>query len=246
MVCPSDPKGLELSFFLSFDFVFVWLHPHMQKFPGQGSNPSCNCNLGHGCGNTGSLTGCPTQELPKVTRIFESLIHDLAFINNLRPKTQGRKKRLLGTSLTFLAVEPMPLPGRRAQPQSQEVADGKPNQRLKNLIRRYGWNKLAIYQQLPKLGWVMRLHYPSPSALVDVWDFLAIKMLKIPFGTGDQLDAKGLLRGRDAHRPPSRQVTHNFSFTDGNLEVSTAFGLGAKLGEFFFPKSFHVFGVCLI
>ena len=51
-----DSKQETHTFVLIFFFFFFWLPHDMGKFPGQGSNPSCSCDLGHSCGNTGSLT----------------------------------------------------------------------------------------------------------------------------------------------------------------------------------------------
>ena len=50
---------VHLKYILFFFFLFgctcgKW------KFPGQGSNPSHNCDLCHSCGNIGSLTCCAT------------------------------------------------------------------------------------------------------------------------------------------------------------------------------------------
>ena len=55
---------------------FFSSHTHnIQKFPGQGSNPSWSCELRHSCGNTGSLThyaiaATPTIQLFKWTKIL--------------------------------------------------------------------------------------------------------------------------------------------------------------------------------
>ena len=46
-------------------FVFWGGHTqHMWKFPGQGLNPSCICDLCHRCSNSGSLTYCTTVGTP--------------------------------------------------------------------------------------------------------------------------------------------------------------------------------------
>lgn len=73
---------------------------------------------------------CPSD--PKRLEFFKPLIHDLVFINNPRPRTQGRKKGLPATSLTLLAVGPLPCRG--AQPLAEEAADEQPNQGLKILF----------------------------------------------------------------------------------------------------------------
>ena len=60
--CP--PFSFFLSFFLFFFFLSFFLFPSFlplavqrhRDFPGQGSDPSCTCNLNCSCSNTRSLT----------------------------------------------------------------------------------------------------------------------------------------------------------------------------------------------
>ena len=57
----SDSRSLDRKwkhlFSFSFSFFFLAVLRHME-FPGQGSDPSHNCNLSHSCSNAGSLTHC--------------------------------------------------------------------------------------------------------------------------------------------------------------------------------------------
>ena len=46
------PVGFLMFFFYSFSFFG---HPQHMEFPGQGSDPSCSCNLYHSCGSAGSF-----------------------------------------------------------------------------------------------------------------------------------------------------------------------------------------------
>ena len=49
---------LGFCFVLVFVFVFFGCTCGILKFPGQGSDPSCSCNLCHSCSNAGSSTLC--------------------------------------------------------------------------------------------------------------------------------------------------------------------------------------------
>ena len=53
------------SFFFFFFFFLFGLTLGIWKFPGQGSNLSCSCDLCHSCSNTGSLTYCATAGTPQ-------------------------------------------------------------------------------------------------------------------------------------------------------------------------------------
>ena len=53
-------------------FTFFFGHScSMWKFLGQGSNLSCSCDLGHGCGIAGSLTHCAIVGTPFLMMSFE-------------------------------------------------------------------------------------------------------------------------------------------------------------------------------
>ena len=56
--------SLAFSFFLFFFFFFSRHTCSMQKFPGQGSNPSHSCNQSHSSDNARSLNCWATRELP--------------------------------------------------------------------------------------------------------------------------------------------------------------------------------------
>ena len=52
---------------LSFTLYFLATLQHTE-FLGQGSDPSCSCNLSHSCGNAGSLTHCARLEIEPVSQ----------------------------------------------------------------------------------------------------------------------------------------------------------------------------------
>ena len=53
--------------YIGFSLFFFWLHP---KVPGQGSNPSCSCDLCHSYSNAGSLNHCTTAGTPGEFNLF--------------------------------------------------------------------------------------------------------------------------------------------------------------------------------
>ena len=57
--------------FFFFFFFFNHIH-HICKFPSQGSNPHCICNLCHSCGSAGSLTHCSTLGTSVIVYILNS------------------------------------------------------------------------------------------------------------------------------------------------------------------------------
>ena len=63
------------------------------KFLGEGSNPSCSCDLRHGCGNAGSLTCCAR---PRMTA--SQLWRQLWILNPLHYSGNSRIYSLLSAS----------------------------------------------------------------------------------------------------------------------------------------------------
>ena len=82
---------------LLFYFYIFGCNFGLWKFPGQGSNLSCSCNLRQSCSNTGFLTPCAGPEmepmlqcqlkpLQRQQRILHRLCHSRnAFISSFRP-----------------------------------------------------------------------------------------------------------------------------------------------------------------
>ena len=65
------PEGsTQKSDTVNFFFFFFFGRTHgMWKFPGQGSNLRCSCDLYHSWGKTGSLTHCATAETPSLNKV---------------------------------------------------------------------------------------------------------------------------------------------------------------------------------
>ena len=61
----------------SFFFFFLAAPWHME-FLGQGSAPSCSCNLSHSCGNTGSLTHCIRPGIKPVSQCSQDTANPIA------------------------------------------------------------------------------------------------------------------------------------------------------------------------
>ena len=62
--------------FLHFDVLihlknFFLAAPRQMEFPGQGSNPSCSCNLCYGYGNAGSLIHCTRSGIEPVSLLLQ-------------------------------------------------------------------------------------------------------------------------------------------------------------------------------
>ena len=53
-----------------FPFLFIFGLPWHMEFPGQGSDPSCSCNLSHSYSNAGSLTHCARLGIESVSQRF--------------------------------------------------------------------------------------------------------------------------------------------------------------------------------
>ena len=59
---------------------FFWVHLQHTEFPGQGSDPSCSCDLCHNCGTTRSLIHCirlviKSMLLQRQHQILNLLLH---------------------------------------------------------------------------------------------------------------------------------------------------------------------------
>ena len=76
-----------------------WPHPQHVVFPGQGSNPSCTCDLRHSCSNTGSLTHCATARTPhKVLYSFsQSASHKILLLSPVSRAPCSVKDRIKQT-----------------------------------------------------------------------------------------------------------------------------------------------------
>ena len=53
---------------MSFFFFLFWATPRHMKFPGQGSDLSCSCNLHHSCGNARFLPHCAKPGIKPVSQ----------------------------------------------------------------------------------------------------------------------------------------------------------------------------------
>ena len=64
------------SFFLSFFFFFLTMPGHM-AFQGQGSDLSCNYDLGCSCGNARSLTHCASLGIKPASQLSQDATHPI-------------------------------------------------------------------------------------------------------------------------------------------------------------------------
>ena len=72
-------------------FLFL-ATPQRMEFPGQGSDPSCSCNLSHSCGNTRSLTHCARPGIKPASQCSQDPLIMLHRSGNSKTGASNRRK----------------------------------------------------------------------------------------------------------------------------------------------------------